>query len=61
MKLFHLQISLQQENASPDFRKYNWFGAYVEGWALLQSLGKKGGIIPRYLSILWNASVWDRC
>jgi uncharacterized protein (DUF885 family) len=20
---------------SPDFRKYNWFGAYGEGWALL--------------------------
>jgi uncharacterized protein (DUF885 family) len=26
------QISLQQENSSlPDFRKYNWFGAYGEG------------------------------
>jgi uncharacterized protein (DUF885 family) len=30
-----LQISLQQENKSlPDFRKFNWFGAYGEGWAL---------------------------
>jgi uncharacterized protein (DUF885 family) len=29
----HFQISLQQENKSlPDFRKYNWFGAYGEGW-----------------------------
>jgi uncharacterized protein (DUF885 family) len=28
-------FSLQQENKSlPDFRKYNWFGAYGEGWAL---------------------------
>ena len=31
----HFQISLQQENKSlPDFRKFNWFGAYGEGWAL---------------------------
>jgi uncharacterized protein (DUF885 family) len=28
----HFQISLQQENKSlPDFRKFNWFGAYGEG------------------------------
>jgi uncharacterized protein (DUF885 family) len=27
--------------ALPDFRKYNWFGAYGEGWALYtESLGK---------------------
>ncbi|WP_369765789.1 DUF885 family protein [Flavobacterium sp. WC2429] len=42
----HFQISLQQENASlPDFRKFNWFGAYGEGWALYtESLGKELGL-----------------
>jgi uncharacterized protein (DUF885 family) len=35
----HFQISLQQENKSlPDFRKYNWFGAYGEGWAYTQKV-----------------------
>jgi len=42
----HFQISLQQENtALPDFRKFNWFGAYGEGWALYtESLGKEMGL-----------------
>lgn len=42
----HFQISLQQENPNlPDFRKYNWFGAYGEGWALYtESLGKELGL-----------------
>ena len=42
----HFQISLQQENKLlPDFRKYNWFGAYGEGWALYtESLGKELGL-----------------
>ncbi|MGO4817793.1 DUF885 domain-containing protein [Flavobacterium sp. W22_SRS_FP1] len=42
----HFQISLQQENTSlPDFRKFNWFGAYGEGWALYtESLGKELGL-----------------
>jgi uncharacterized protein (DUF885 family) len=42
----HFQISLQQENQQlPDFRKYNWFGAYGEGWALYtESLGKELGL-----------------
>ncbi|SHF94175.1 Uncharacterized conserved protein, DUF885 familyt [Flavobacterium fluvii] len=42
----HFQISLQQENARlPDFRKFNWFGAYGEGWALYtESLGKELGM-----------------
>jgi uncharacterized protein (DUF885 family) len=44
----HFQISLQQENTLlPDFRKYNWFGAYGEGWALYtESLVKELGYIP---------------
>jgi uncharacterized protein (DUF885 family) len=51
----HFQISLQQENKSlPDFRKYNWFGAYGEGWALYtESLGKIRPI-HRSLSIFWH-------
>lgn len=42
----HFQISLQQESTTlPDFRKYNWFGAYGEGWALYtESLGKELGV-----------------
>lgn len=42
----HFQISLQQENKLlPDFRKFNWFGAYGEGWALYtESLGKELGL-----------------
>lgn len=42
----HFQISLQQENDKlPDFRKFNWFGAYGEGWALYtESLGKELGL-----------------
>jgi uncharacterized protein (DUF885 family) len=42
----HFQISLQQENANlPNFRKFNWFGAYGEGWGLYtESLGKELGL-----------------
>jgi uncharacterized protein (DUF885 family) len=55
----HFQISLQQENASlPDFRKYNWFGAYGEGWALYtESLGKELGLYTdpyQYFGMLGN-------
>jgi uncharacterized protein (DUF885 family) len=53
----HFQISLQQENKSlPDFRKYNWFGAYGEGWALY-SLGKELGLYTdpyQYFGMLGN-------
>jgi len=42
----HFQIALQQESTTlPDFRKYNWFGAYGEGWALYtESLGRELGM-----------------
>ena len=42
----HYQISLQQENDKlPDFRRFNWIGAYGEGWALYtESLGKELGL-----------------
>lgn len=42
----HYQISLQQENTSlPKFRRFAWFGAYGEGWALYtESLGKELGL-----------------
>ena len=55
----HFQISLQQENQQlPDFRKYNWFGAYGEGWALYtESLGKELGLYKdpyQYFGMLGN-------
>ena len=42
----HYQISIQQENDSlPKFRRFGWFGAYGEGWALYtESLGKELGL-----------------
>jgi uncharacterized protein (DUF885 family) len=53
----HFQISLQQENKSlPDFRKYNWFGAYGEGWALYRK-GKELGLYTdpyQYFGMLGN-------
>jgi uncharacterized protein (DUF885 family) len=55
----HFQVSLQQENANlPDFRKFNWFGAYGEGWALYtESLGKELGLYQdpyQYFGMLGN-------
>jgi uncharacterized protein (DUF885 family) len=42
----HYQISIQQENEElPKFRRFGWFGAYGEGWALYtESLGKELGL-----------------
>ena len=42
----HYQVSLQQENDSlPKFRRFIWYGAYGEGWALYtESLGKELGL-----------------
>lgn len=42
----HYQISLQQENTQlPNLRRFLWYGAYGEGWALYtESLGKELGL-----------------
>lgn len=42
----HYQTSIQQENTDlPKFRRFGWYGAYGEGWALYtESLGKELGL-----------------
>jgi len=42
----HYQISTQQENKDlPKFRRFLWYGAYGEGWALYsETLGKEMGM-----------------
>jgi uncharacterized protein (DUF885 family) len=42
----HYQTSIQQENRElPDFRRFGWYGAYGEGWALYtEALGKELGL-----------------
>ncbi|MBL0358720.1 MAG: DUF885 domain-containing protein [Chitinophagaceae bacterium] len=42
----HYQLSLQQENnLLPGFRRFSWYGAYGEGWALYtESLGSELGL-----------------
>ncbi|SHJ82013.1 Uncharacterized conserved protein, DUF885 familyt [Hymenobacter daecheongensis DSM 21074] len=42
----HYQVSLQQENESlPKFRRFAWYGAMGEGWAMYtESLGKELGL-----------------
>lgn len=57
----HYQVSLQMENESlPDFRRFIWYGAYGEGWALYcESLGNVLGLYKdpyQYLGML-NAEI----
>jgi uncharacterized protein (DUF885 family) len=42
----HYQIALQQENKDiPKFRRFLWYGAYGEGWALYsETLGRQLGL-----------------
>jgi uncharacterized protein (DUF885 family) len=47
----HFQISYRK--IIIDFRKYNWFGAYGEGWALYtESLGKELGLYKILINTL---------
>ncbi|MCO4292760.1 DUF885 domain-containing protein [Solitalea sp. MAHUQ-68] len=56
----HYQNALQIENTSlPTFRRFAWYGAYGEGWALYaESLGKELGLLSdpyQYLGHLSDA------
>lgn len=54
----HFQISLQQENKElPDFRRFIWYGAYGEGWALYcESVGKEVGLYTEPIQKFGNLS-----
>lgn len=61
----HFQISIAQEiDGLPEFRKYNSYTAYIEGWGLYsESLGKELGLYKshvnqfgRLIEEIWRAS-----
>ncbi len=54
----HYQVSLQQENKElPQFRRFLWYGAYGEGWALYaESLGQDLGLYANPYQYLGHLS-----
>lgn len=61
----HFQISIAQEiEGLPEFRKYNGYTAYIEGWGLYsESLGKELGLyrspenrFGRHIEEIWRAA-----
>lgn len=60
----HFQIALAQETEIPDFRKYGFFTAFVEGWGLYaESLGRDAGFYQDPYSDFGRLSyeMWRAC
>ena len=51
----HFQLSVQRESSLPSFRRYAFYGAYVEGWALyVERLGSELGVYRDPRQRLWQ-------
>jgi uncharacterized protein (DUF885 family) len=60
----HFQMAIQQELDMPKFRRYLWYDAYGEGWALYaESLGRELGVmsIPTRISAVCKTNCTAQC
>lgn len=61
----HFQVALQQEISNmPEFRRFSWFGSYVEGWALYsERLGLEMGLYEDAYSNFGRLDIemWRAC
>jgi len=51
----HFQLSVQRESSLPPLRRYAYYGAYIEGWALyVERLGSQLGVYRDPRQRLWQ-------